>query len=240
MGRICEFLQIPPMLSATTAYSSHTSHDVIPPTLAPQAESSATQDLGVSTHRWVDSQQPTSVSWKHLNLGAFDADTEAADTEVKCSEWTSLSRVQISATPWTIQSMEFSRPEYCSPGDLSQPRYQTQVSCIAGRFFTSWATREDPKATREDTGRHRGSIQLVINTELNCLHEDWGLRDILVILSHVQKEKKSVCKLSVTLPKSISLSRQLALWPTKCSRDGHPGFLSPGLQVPGNFCFAYL
>ena len=24
----------------------------------------------------------------------------------------------------------------------SQPRDQTQVSCIAGRFFTSWATRE--------------------------------------------------------------------------------------------------
>ena len=25
----------------------------------------------------------------------------------------------------------------------SQPRDRTQVSCIAGRFFTSWATRED-------------------------------------------------------------------------------------------------
>ena len=24
----------------------------------------------------------------------------------------------------------------------SQPRYQTQVSCTAGRFFTNWATRE--------------------------------------------------------------------------------------------------
>ena len=27
----------------------------------------------------------------------------------------------------------------------SQPRDWTQVSCIAGRFFTSWATREAPK-----------------------------------------------------------------------------------------------
>ena len=25
----------------------------------------------------------------------------------------------------------------------SQPRKQTQISHIAGRFFTSWATRED-------------------------------------------------------------------------------------------------
>ena len=44
--------------------------------------------------------------------------------------------------------MEFSRKEYWSrlpfpsPGDLPYPVYQTQVSCIAGRFFTIWATRE--------------------------------------------------------------------------------------------------
>ena len=87
----------------------------------------------------------------------------------------------LSTTPWTIQSMEFSRPEYSSgwllpfPGDLpnpgiesrsptlqvdslpaegsprilewvasplssgsSWPRNQIGVSCIAGRFFTSW------------------------------------------------------------------------------------------------------
>ena len=36
--------------------------------------------------------------------------------------------------PWTIQSMEFSRPEYWT--------HWTQVSCIAGRFLTSWATKE--------------------------------------------------------------------------------------------------
>ena len=32
----------------------------------------------------------------------------------------------------------------------SQPRDWTQVSCIAGRFFTSWATREFPKHWRID------------------------------------------------------------------------------------------
>ena len=46
-----------------------------------------------------------------------------------------------------LQSMEFSRPKHWSgypfpsPGNLP-PRDQTQVSHIAGRFFTSWATRE--------------------------------------------------------------------------------------------------
>ena len=39
----------------------------------------------------------------------------------------SLNRVQLFVTPWTIQSMEFSRPEYLgglpfpSPGDLPSP-----------------------------------------------------------------------------------------------------------------------
>ena len=101
--------------------------------------------------------------------------------------WKSLSLVRLFATPWTIQCMEFSKPEYWngqpfpSPGDLpnpgikprspalradyqlnhqgspgilewlaypfssrsSQPRNWTWISCIAGGFFTSWATRED-------------------------------------------------------------------------------------------------
>ena len=42
--------------------------------------------------------------------------------------------------------MEFSRPEYWSAFPFSrgyfQPRDRTQVSHIAGGFFTSWATRE--------------------------------------------------------------------------------------------------
>ena len=106
-----------------------------------------------------------------------------------CSEtwkWKLLSHVRLSTSPRTIQSMEFSRPEYWSgwpfsyPGDLpnpgieprspalqvdslaaepkgkprilewvaypfssgsSWPRNQTHISCIAGGFFTNWATR---------------------------------------------------------------------------------------------------
>ena len=60
----------------------------------------------------------------------------------------SLSCVWHFVTPWTIQSMEFSRPEYWSgqlfpsPGASSQPRDRTRISCIIGRFLTSWVTRE--------------------------------------------------------------------------------------------------
>ena len=62
-------------------------------------------------------------------------------------KWKSLNHVWLFATPWTTQSMEFSRPEYCSgqpfpsPGGSSQPRDWTQVSHITGTFFTSWARR---------------------------------------------------------------------------------------------------
>ena len=33
----------------------------------------------------------------------------------------------------------------------SQPRDRTQVSCMAGGFFTSWATKRKPKNTRGDS-----------------------------------------------------------------------------------------
>ena len=64
-------------------------------------------------------------------------------------KWKSLSRVWLFVTQWTVQfihgilqarilkwvAFPFSKVS-------SQPRDRTQVSRIAGRFFTSWATRE--------------------------------------------------------------------------------------------------
>ena len=59
--------------------------------------------------------------------------------------------------PWIVachapQSMGFSRQEYRtglpfpSPGDLPHPGIEPGFSCITGRFFTIWATREAPAA----------------------------------------------------------------------------------------------
>ena len=56
-------------------------------------------------------------------------------------------------TPWTVAyqaplSMRFSRQEYWSglpfslPRDLPDSGLGTQVSCVAGRFFTNWAKGE--------------------------------------------------------------------------------------------------
>ena len=45
--------------------------------------------------------------------------------------------------PMDYTVMEFFRPEaFPFPRGSSQPRDRTQVSWIAGGFFTNWATRE--------------------------------------------------------------------------------------------------
>ena len=65
----------------------------------------------------------------------------------------SLSRVRLFVTPWTVAcqaplSMGMLQArilEWVTMGTSrgsSQPRDQTQVSCIAGKFFTIWTTRE--------------------------------------------------------------------------------------------------
>ena len=62
-----------------------------------------------------------------------------------------LSRVWLFATPWTValqapvsmgifQSRIVEWVAMPSSRGSSQPRDRTQVSCIAGRFFTDWAT----------------------------------------------------------------------------------------------------
>ena len=61
-------------------------------------------------------------------------------------KWRSLSPVRLIATPWTVHELLQARILECvafpfSRGS-SQPRDQTQVSHIAGRFFTNWAIRE--------------------------------------------------------------------------------------------------
>ena len=69
--------------------------------------------------------------------------------KVSESESESCSVMSDSLQPqWTVQSMEILQARILewvafpfSRGS-SQPRDQTQVSCIAGRLFTIWATRE--------------------------------------------------------------------------------------------------
>ena len=83
--------------------------------------------------------------WKQPKHPTTDVCIKKMWSEVK---WKSLNRVWLFVTPWTVESVEFSRPEYWSGLPFpfcrgsSQPRDWTQVSHIARRFFTSWATRK--------------------------------------------------------------------------------------------------
>ena len=64
------------------------------------------------------------------------------------SKWKSLSCVRLSETPWTYTAHEILQARivgwvaFLFSRGSSQPRNWTQVSCIAGEFFTTWATRE--------------------------------------------------------------------------------------------------
>ena len=110
-------------------------------------------------------------------------------------KWKSLSHVWLFATSWAIQSMEFSRPELLVwvvvpfSRESSKPRDWTQVSRIAGGFFTSWATGK-PKNTGvgslipspgdlSDPGVQPGSPALQVNsqpTELSGNVTEWTLK----------------------------------------------------------------
>ena len=52
--------------------------------------------------------------------------------------------IQFSCSPGFVAIFNNNRPIFFSRGS-SQPRDQNQVSCMAGRFFITWDTRETPK-----------------------------------------------------------------------------------------------
>ena len=65
---------------------------------------------------------------------------------LKKVKWKPLSHVWLFATPWTVvhgilQARILECVAFPFSRGSSQPRDWTQVSHIAGRFFTSWATR---------------------------------------------------------------------------------------------------
>ena len=75
------------------------------------------------------------------------ARSETLKPNVECWTWKSLSRARLFATPYIIlhgilQARTLEWVAFPFSRGSSQLRNQTQVSLIAGGFFTSWATRE--------------------------------------------------------------------------------------------------
>ena len=75
-------------------------------------------------------------------------------------KWKSLSHVRLFVTPWTVQSMEFSRPEYwCgqpfpSPGDLPNPEIKPRSPA-----FHADSLPAEPQGKPKNTGV--GSLSLL-------------------------------------------------------------------------------
>ena len=99
---------------------------------------------------------------------------KSEDDDVLCCAL-SLSHVWLFATPWTVaywaslsmgilQARILEWVAMPSSKGSSQPRNRTWVSCIAGRFFTSWATREAPKMIIIEPQF------IVFLRGLNCIH----------------------------------------------------------------------
>ena len=104
------------------------------------------------------------------------------------------------ATPWTLAcqaplSMGFSRQEYWSRFAISfsrgsfWPSDQTQVSCIAGRFFTNWTMREAPIMISTVKLTYQSPYIVIIfcvyveNSRQRCLvgYSPWGGKELDVL-----------------------------------------------------------
>ena len=97
---------------------------------------------------WQATVHKVTKSWIQLKLKQLSMHSHKYAYEKKSE---SESHIWLFVTPWTIQAMEFSRPEYWSgwpfpfPGDLPnigmEPRFSNPGLPHCGQF-TSWATRE--------------------------------------------------------------------------------------------------
>ena len=89
-----------------------------------------------------------------------------------------LSRVRLFVTPWAHQVFcpwGFSRQEYWSglpcppPGEFFQPRDRTQVSHIAGKFFTIWSSRKPKNIGVGGLSLFQGSSLPMNQTRVSCI-----------------------------------------------------------------------
>ena len=93
----------------------------------------------------------TLFSWAPESLQIVTVDMKLKDAcsleEMKVWKWKPLSYVQLFASPWTMQSMEYSRPEYWSgslfpsPGDLPNPGTEPRSPALQVDSLPSEPTR---------------------------------------------------------------------------------------------------
>ena len=92
-------------------------------------------------------------------------------------KWRFLSRVRLSAAPGTIQTRILERAAFLFSRGSSQPRDWTQVSCTAGGFLTSWATRE---AQEYQSGSSRPRNWTGVSCIAGRFFTNWAMREAQV------------------------------------------------------------
>ena len=120
-----------------------------------------------------------------LQSPTLQADSLPSEPPGKSKMWKSLSRVWLFVTPWTIQSMEFSRPEYWSgwpfpsPRDLPNPGIEPRSPALQADSLPA-----EPPGKPKNTGVGSPSLlQRIFPTQ----ESNQGLphcRQILYQLSH--------------------------------------------------------
>ena len=110
--------------------------------------------------KWAEERSTTGIfPGRTLQTECWDSQQLAGTGQSVCSDvlcvYLFLSHIRLFATPWTIahqaplsmgitQASTLEWVAMPSSRGSFQPEDWTQVSCIAGRFFTIWAKREDP------------------------------------------------------------------------------------------------
>ena len=95
-------------------------------------------------------------------------------------KWKSLSHVQLFTTPWAIQSMEFSRPEYWSgetfpsPGNLPNPGTEPRSPTLQANSFPA-ELQGEPKNTGVGSLSVLQGIFLTQELNRGLLHGRWIL-----------------------------------------------------------------
>ena len=105
------------------------------------------------------------ISSLRVRTGLFITESLKSESE-SCSVMSNSLPPHGLYSHWILQARILEWIAYpCSRGS-SQPRDQTHVSCIAGRFFTSWATRD---AYWISKASH--NVQWIVGTQLVLLNE---------------------------------------------------------------------
>ena len=123
-------------------------------------------------------------------------------------KWKLLSRVRLFVTPWTIQSMEFSRPEYWSellfpsPGDLPNPVIKPRSPALQADSFLA-ELQKKPKNTGVGSLSLLQAIFPTQESNGDLLHCRW----ILYQLSYQGNP--------LWMEESISLVLQMWFWNTQ-------------------------